>query len=789
VTTLSRLDTLVPSGLASVPLPLPQGNVYKYDQLNRITESKTYNNIDLPNNHWLSSGQTISNMYTNNFTYEANGNILTQTRYDNLGAQHDNMVYRYWKDASGDMIHNRLYHVNDNTAYTSLRTDDIDDQGYYTNHEDSVNVYNNYSYDAIGNLVKDSTEQIDSIEWTVYGKIKRITRVTGSTKDNLAFDYDASGNRIAKHILDNSNQWKRTTYYVRDAQGNVMSTYEHTIDDTVLSYAQTEKHLYGSSRLGMDNTENEMLGAVASADATPIPHYQGYKRYELSNHLGNVMSTITDRKIAVDTVGNDTISFYIADIMSQYDYYPFGVIKTNRLCTYDTVGTITDTLLYEPFDSGTGGFTTVCSTTLSNSSSQLQATCTCAFKGQHSFGASKEISLTNGVSYTISYSLDVVCGASIRVILKNPSGVAVDSTVKTSTGTYTINYTPSSSGTYNLEFYKLSPGSACGFLIDNLLVTSLGYDVVADCDGIEGFGNYRYGMNGMEKDDEIVGSGNMYTTAFRENDVRLGKWWGIDPLSAKYPWQSPYASMDNNPVNKIDPSGMGTTDFVKDKAGNIKWDNNANSQETTKEGETYLGKELTFKFNSFIDGKLWDGPNPPPGFGEAAGDKLTSTIKLSATENEKGELTGLTATHKVKIGETPIGTARDFYPGKGGSNNIFAQGSAKNADGTLGGYSMNFEQHASVSPIEEYGINMNGFKIVDVAQKLNLTYSGGILKVNSYTDIFPSATLDVNGLRVMYYPQPSFKATHEVKLNIDKPWNNGTPALNYGYYPATFYKR
>ena len=39
----------------------------------------------------------------------------------------------------------------------------------------------------------------------------------------------------------------------------------------------------------------------------------------------------------------------------------------------------------------------------------------------------------------------------------------------------------------------------------------------------------------MEKDDEIIGSGNMYTTEFRENDTRLGRWWSVDPLASDYP--------------------------------------------------------------------------------------------------------------------------------------------------------------------------------------------------------------------------------------------------------------
>jgi hypothetical protein len=277
----------------------------------------------------------------------------------------------------------------------------------------------------------------------------------------------------------------------------------------------------------------------------------------------------------------------------------------------------------------------------------------------------------------------------------------------------------------------------------------------------------------------------MYTTSFRENDTRLGRWWSLDPLSAKYPWQSPYVSMDNTPTLKIDPSGMGTTDFVKDKAGNIKWDNNANSKETTKKGETYLGKELTFKFNSYIDAKLWDGPNPP--IGKASGDKITSTIKLTATENEKGELTGLVANKDVVIGKTPMGTARNYYPGQGGKNNIFATGSASNKDGTLGGYSLNFEQHASVSPIEEAGINFFGYKIVDVAQQLHITYGGGKLNVTSATDIFPSATLDVNGFRLMYYPQPSFKGTHEAPVKMSS--FNQPEGKDFNYYPSQFFIR
>jgi RHS repeat-associated protein len=64
---------------------------------------------------------------------------------------------------------------------------------------------------------------------------------------------------------------------------------------------------------------------------------------------------------------------------------------------------------------------------------------------------------------------------------------------------------------------------------------------------------YRYAFNSMERDDEVKGSGNSYTTYFRQNDPRLGKWWSIDPKPDA--WQSHYTSMDNNPIRFNDPFG------------------------------------------------------------------------------------------------------------------------------------------------------------------------------------------------------------------------------------------
>lgn len=74
-------------------------------------------------------------------------------------------------------------------------------------------------------------------------------------------------------------------------------------------------------------------------------------------------------------------------------------------------------------------------------------------------------------------------------------------------------------------------------------------------------GCYRYGFNGMDKDDEVKGSGNSYTTMFRQYDPRLGRWLTIDPKNSELPQESPYISMGDNPINNTDVFG----DKWKDK--------------------------------------------------------------------------------------------------------------------------------------------------------------------------------------------------------------------------------
>lgn len=67
--------------------------------------------------------------------------------------------------------------------------------------------------------------------------------------------------------------------------------------------------------------------------------------------------------------------------------------------------------------------------------------------------------------------------------------------------------------------------------------------------------SYRYGFNGMEKDDELKGDGNSYDFGARMLDPRIGRWFKMDSQSDNYPYISPYSYSLNTPIQASDPNG------------------------------------------------------------------------------------------------------------------------------------------------------------------------------------------------------------------------------------------
>src|SRR5690606_9621159 len=84
-----------------------------------------------------------------------------------------------------------------------------------------------------------------------------------------------------------------------------------------------EQQLYGSSRLGMWKPDVNL----ATASGSTVWGNTGQKFFELSNHLGNVMTVITDKQVPVSGGG------YEAEVVNAQDYYAFGSQMPGRAWT------------------------------------------------------------------------------------------------------------------------------------------------------------------------------------------------------------------------------------------------------------------------------------------------------------------------------------------------------------------------------------------------------------------------------------------------------------------------
>ncbi len=108
--------------------------------------------------------------------------------------------------------------------------------------------------------------------------------------------------------------------------------------------AVEEWNMYGSSRLGVLSKEELIASRIGvwngSAFVPGVPdtytinglpttdvfdEQVGFKTYELSNHLGNVLATITDRKVPDIDMPNSIYNYYNPQITTITDYYPFGM--------------------------------------------------------------------------------------------------------------------------------------------------------------------------------------------------------------------------------------------------------------------------------------------------------------------------------------------------------------------------------------------------------------------------------------------------------------------------------
>jgi RHS repeat-associated protein len=321
-------DLLKQGDLASDRTKGMQAMLYKYDQLHRIRLSQSLTSYSVSG---FATRTGSPAPYDETFTYDPNGNILTLKRWNETAAVGADYNYQYYAGTNKLLGLNPLTQdlnatsgqlPTDNNVYRNITVSGTAFVGAGTNVQlralnnitfspdfnvasgGSLDAFivaegGNYRYDAIGNLLEDQEKQV-KITWTPQGKVRTVDVQNGTAV--TSYRYDGMGNRIEKKVVQSGTTV--TTRYLRDASGSIMSVYS---DNTLI-----EQPLYGSSRLGQYNGGAQEGKLIL-----------GLRRYELNNHLGNVLSVVTDK------VGMDTGTVF-ATVESTNDYYPFGLAMAGR---------------------------------------------------------------------------------------------------------------------------------------------------------------------------------------------------------------------------------------------------------------------------------------------------------------------------------------------------------------------------------------------------------------------------------------------------------------------------
>jgi RHS repeat-associated protein len=261
-----------------------QASVYRYDQLNRLTDVNIFRPAN--NNSWQATRD-----YGIKLTYDANGNIKSFFRNGMSGfgpLSMDDLQYEYQQGT------NKLVRIRDSVRSDNYN-DDIDNQPE-----------NNYSYDASGNLISDKAEGLTGILWTPRGRIKQVEK---EDANRIVFRYSGTGNRLSK-IFD-----KKTFYYINDSRGNILATY---IKDSVGLVWETSP-IYGLARIGL--YQPKTFSTINNPNGKSFS--RGEKQFELTDHLGNIIGTVSDKIIFKD--GHES-----ADVVSATDYYAFGMVMPGR---------------------------------------------------------------------------------------------------------------------------------------------------------------------------------------------------------------------------------------------------------------------------------------------------------------------------------------------------------------------------------------------------------------------------------------------------------------------------
>ncbi len=414
---------------------------------------------------WIDPGA----MYNASYSYDPNGNIRTLTRdgsQSNRGPV-DNLTYEYESQPVTGEESNRLQHLVETAPSPSPVAGDLEAQP----------IQQNYSYDEIGELTGDHSENISSISWTTYGKVASVSKLN----QTIEFLYDAQGNRVRKRVYDPANPTDMAeTYYVYEAGGKVVAIYENCVEPAPPG----------------EEPDSDDDGVPDACDPDP-------------------------NNGEVPPPGGDSDGDGIPD---EFDPCP---------CTAGPVG-----------DQDSDG--------IPDATDPNPCEPSCA----------EPYNLVEWVIYGNAAQGRIAEGKPSNVSRPASEGTPITQPDETFTRILDEKYYELKDHLGNARVVvsdMKQPTTESGLAPFSAVLSSYAnyypYGMMQPDRSWQG-GGWRYGYQGQEQDNAISGLGNLISFRYRADDSRIGRFWSIDPLSDKYPWNSPFAFSENRTIDGIELEGL-----------------------------------------------------------------------------------------------------------------------------------------------------------------------------------------------------------------------------------------
>lgn len=240
-----------------------RGFYYNYDRAERLS-SGIFDQYDYNTPAWTNPNK----YFTNQLTYDENGNIQTLVRHGYLAST------QVWQGIDDLTYHYSSQNENQLEKIIDTYTNDGFSQG---------STSNQYTYDNMGNATQDLNSGIQTM---TYDHFNNLTEMITTNGDKIIYTYDGEGNKLKMEVVENN-----ITLLTQIYSGLFVYT-----DNTIEYIFHEEGRLVPNP-----NSWNEYL-------------YE----YYYHDHLGNIRQVFSD-------LNNDGYAVWSSEILQEQHYHPFGM--------------------------------------------------------------------------------------------------------------------------------------------------------------------------------------------------------------------------------------------------------------------------------------------------------------------------------------------------------------------------------------------------------------------------------------------------------------------------------